>query len=686
MAKVVIPLFYHLDRRIWTDSLTATTELTQIEIGQSNNIDFAVRFCNAGVATQLTSPSPVWICAIKAINDFAGLNLLLTTTGVLVGTGANSVYTFTLQISSAELSAWLLTVTGNTALASFEIRDTNNNIATLPALTCAILPDYTLVGTTPTSSAGTLVVASGKTFTVSQTLAMPTDNGTAGFVLRTDGAGVGSWVANTTGSVTSVGQSFTGGIVQVSGTPVTSTGTLALTVLGTQGGIVYFSSSSGWASTSSLSVGGLVMGGGTSMPTVLSATSSGRVLTSQGVNISPAYSSTITLGASGTLGTITLGNAMSGTILITPPTGALGTVTLTLPIVASTNTLAGLSGAQTFDGAKTFSQILAVTSATESVSASTGALIVTGGIGVAATRDATSSSLGGAMTIAGGLAVAKKAFIGTLLDLVATTATAGQITQGGERFIHTFQPSGQNQNVFIGFQAGRTSTMSGGGNVGIGRAVLQGLTSGGNNLCFGDGVAYAMTSGSSNVIIGQASGNTLSTGNNNTAAGVNSLKSGNTTGCVALGYNSLRDTLSNSNVALGFNAGYSITGTAGNNGYNTCIGDSAGTATSLVGGLTGSAMLTGTSNTMLGAKTSATSASGIYRTAIGCDSICESNNAIKLGRDTLDVVLLPKMTEAQLATAATTLSTVKGAIAYCTDGAHADHVFFYNGSVWAKIN
>jgi hypothetical protein len=44
------------------------------------------------------------------------------------------------------------------------------------------------------------------------------------------------------------------------------------------------------------------------------------------------------------------------------------------------------------------------------------------------------------------------------------------------------------------------------------------------------------------------------------------------------------------------------------------------------------------------------------------------------------------MTEAQLATAATTLGAVKGAIAYCTDGAHADHVFFYNGTAWAKIN
>tara|TARA_R110000868_G_scaffold282997_1_gene543365 strand:- start:156 stop:425 length:270 start_codon:yes stop_codon:yes gene_type:complete len=89
---------------------------------------------------------------------------------------------------------------------------------------------------------------------------------------------------------------------------------------------------------------------------------------------------------------------------------------------------------------------------------------------------------------------------------------------------------------------------------------------------------------------------------------------------------------------------------------------------------------------MLGQGSASTSATGNYRTAIGSDSRCESNNAIKLGRDTLDVVLLPKMTEAQLATAAATLTTVKGAIAYCTDGAQADHIFFYNGSSWARIN
>ena len=106
-----------------------------------------------------------------------------------------------------------------------------------------------------------------------------------------------------------------------------------------------------------------------------------------------------------------------------------------------------------------------------------------------------------------------------------------------------------------------------------------------------------------------------------------------------------------------------------------------------MGGLAGAQITSGANCTMIGQASSSTSATGNYRTAIGSDSRCESNNAIKLGRDTLDVVLLPKMTQAQMATAAATLSAVKGAIVYCTDGgADADHIHFYNGTSWARIN
>jgi hypothetical protein len=676
MATLDIELYYDLDRRRWTTSAGGLAAQPSLFIGQSNTIDFKVRFVQGGVPIELTNPS--FIAGLKVTDDPLGDYLLLTTTGTKTGTGATTIYTFTLLIDSVELQAYLVGITPSTNSTAFEVRDTVNNIATLPAITCSILPDYTLTGATPAAGSGTLVVDSGATFTVHKTFAMPTTDGTDTYILQTNGAGVGSWVAKPSGGVTSVAQSFTGGIVSVGGSPVTTSGTLALTVAGTQGGIVYFTSGTGWGSTGSLSLGGLVLGGGTGIPTVLSAALSGSVLTSQGVNTSPAYSSTITLGASGTLGTITLGNATSGTILITPPTGALGTPTLTLPITSTT--LAGLSVAQTFNAAQTFSSTVSLTLDT----------------------DATSSTAGGTLTVTGGAAVSKKLFIGTLLDLVATTSTAGQITQAGTRILHT---SGT-VNLFLGEASGNTALVSTGstnngsnnigigknsllavttgtGNTAIGRVTLTALTTGANNVALGDGTGASITDGEYNILVGRSSGQSITTGDYNSAIGGLALTTCSAGGSnVAIGFQSLGSTNASNNTAVGFNSGYYSTG---NNG--TYIGQSAGIATASVGGLAGVAITTGVNNTMIGQASSSTLATGTYRTAIGSDSRCESNNAIKLGRDTLDVVLLPKMTQAQMATAATTLSTVKGALVYCTDGgADADHVHFYNGTSWARLN
>jgi hypothetical protein len=50
----------------------------------------------------------------------------------------------------------------------------------------------------------------------------------------------------------------------------------------------------------------------------------------------PAFSATPTLGASGTLGSLTMGNATSGLLTLQPQTGALGSVTVSLPAVTDT--------------------------------------------------------------------------------------------------------------------------------------------------------------------------------------------------------------------------------------------------------------------------------------------------------------------------------------------------------------
>ena len=113
--------------------------------------------------------------------------------------------------------------------AAFSIRDTVNLIATLPALTCTILPDYTLEGTTPTDASGTLIVDSGQTFTVHKTFAMPTTDGFNNYVLKTNGSGVGSWAVDSagTGTVTNVAVTTANG---VSGTVANPTASAAITL------------------------------------------------------------------------------------------------------------------------------------------------------------------------------------------------------------------------------------------------------------------------------------------------------------------------------------------------------------------------------------------------------------------------------------------------------------------------
>jgi len=91
-----------------------------------------------------------------------------------------------------------------------------------------------------------------------------------------------AWGTDSSGSgtVTSVAQSFTGGLISVSGSPITTSGTLALTVAGTSGGVPYFSAASTWASSAALTQYGVVYGGGAGAAPVATANgTTGQVLT-----------------------------------------------------------------------------------------------------------------------------------------------------------------------------------------------------------------------------------------------------------------------------------------------------------------------------------------------------------------------------------------------------------------------
>lgn len=166
---------------------------------------------------------------------------------------------------------------------------------------------------------------------------LPSYTGNGNKVLAVNGTTTDvEWVTAGVGTVTSVDQTFTGGLISVSGSPITTSGTLALTVAGTSGGIPYFSSGTTWASSSALASNALMVGGGAGNAPSTVTTGTG-VVTALGVNTGTAGAFVVNGGALGTpsSGTVTnlTGTAsinINGTVgATTPNTGAFTSVTST---------------------------------------------------------------------------------------------------------------------------------------------------------------------------------------------------------------------------------------------------------------------------------------------------------------------------------------------------------------------
>jgi hypothetical protein len=161
----------------------------------------------------------------------------------------------------------------------------------------------------------------------------------------TNGPGTISISATGTGgTVTSVGQTFTGGLISVAGSPITGSGTLALTVAGTSGGIPYFSSGTTWATSAVLAANALMVGGGAGVAPSTRSTGA-NVLTALGVAVGTAGSFVVNGGVLGTPSSGTVTN-LTGTasININGTVGATTANTGAFTSLSYTTTLTGGTG------------------------------------------------------------------------------------------------------------------------------------------------------------------------------------------------------------------------------------------------------------------------------------------------------------------------------------------------------
>jgi hypothetical protein len=180
---------------------------------------------------------------------------------------------------------------------------------------------------------------------------MGAETDTGKFKIGTGSTAWNSLAYAAVGTVTSVAQSFTGGIVSVTGSPVSTSGTLALTVAGTSGGVPYFSSGTTWASSAALASNALVVGGGAGAAPSTVTTGTG-VVTALGVNTGSAGAFVVNGGDLGTPsgGVVTnlTGTAsinINGTVgATTPTTGVFTTATARTAATQDSVILQGRAG------------------------------------------------------------------------------------------------------------------------------------------------------------------------------------------------------------------------------------------------------------------------------------------------------------------------------------------------------
>ena len=347
---------------------TTTAQVTAVTIDQDKSVTFAT------TATATTF--------IGALTGTASGNVTSVTGTAPVVSSGGTTPAISMAAATASVSGYLT----STDWTTFNNKG-SGTVTSVAAIT---------LGTTGTDLSST--VATGTTTPVI-TLQVPTasasNRGALSAADWTTFNGKGS------GSVTSVAQSFTGGLISVAGSPITTSGTLALTVAGTSGGIPYFSSASTWATSAALAASSIVIGGGAGAAPSTTTTGTG-VVTALGVNTGSAGAFVVNGGA--------LGTPLSGTVTNLTGTASIninGTVGATTRNTGLFTTL-GANSAVTLSGAAASVHTLGTSATTGTVTIGGTAMTGTLTFGQSTTTNAVNINTG--VTASGNT---KSTYIGT---------------------------------------------------------------------------------------------------------------------------------------------------------------------------------------------------------------------------------------------------------------------------------
>jgi hypothetical protein len=442
----------------------------------------------------------------------------------------------------------------------------------------------TIVGNT--ISLATVPIASGGTNATTAADAiqnlLPSYTGNANKRLGLNSAGTAlEWVADGGGTVTSVAMTVPTGLA-ISGSPITSSGTLALT-----------------------------MASGYAIPTTASQTNWDTAYSERQQWSGTATNLVASTGRT-SLGATTLG---SNLFTITNPSA------ITFPRFNADNTVSALDAAtfRTAIGAGTSSTTGTVTSV--SGTGTVNGLTLTGTV-----------TTSGSLTLGGTLSgIANSALTNSSITIGGTTIALGGSSNSLSNDITVY-------GVTIGRGTGSIST-----NTAVGASALAANTTGNSNTAIGRDTLASNTTASQNTAIGYQAAYSNTTGTRNFAGGVAALAL-NTTGNynIAIGHEALTsNTTASSNTAVGYQAGYAnATGTNGvyigyQAGYSStltgfvAVGAQAGFSKSssdtyasvFVGTNAGIQVTTGTDNTFVGGYSGRYVSTGNANTAVGAAAL-----------------------------------------------------------------